>query len=177
MVQFFISFPRYRQLIAGLLIGSVVGSLFEVLYRQRRRRSPLDENQAQQLYGPNLERDLASLKAVVTEKVGLLAGTEILVTQLRSELDQQRSRADNAEAELAGLRAPLAGTHRADDLKMIKGIGPVFERRLNAAGITTFAELADTSDESIFAIVKARNRQAVDLDFWRQQAREFAAKK
>lgn len=176
-MQVFISFPRYRQLIVGLLIGSVVGSVFEVLYRQRRRRRLFDENQAPQPDNVNLERDLTSFKAVMTEKVGLLAGTEILVTQLRRELDRQRSRADNAEAELAGLRAQLAGTHHADDLKMIKGIGLVFERRLYAAGITTFTELADTSDEAIVAIVKARNRQAVDLDFWRQQAREFAAKK
>lgn len=38
--------------------------------------------------------------------------------------------------------------HDADDLKKIKGIGPVIAKRLNQAGIYTFAQLADlTLDE------------------------------
>jgi predicted flap endonuclease-1-like 5' DNA nuclease len=86
----------------------------------------------------------------------------------------RRQARDFAEAKRSG---SLQTARRGDDLKLINGIGPVFERRLNAAGIYTFAELADTADDRLIAIVKAKSWQAVDAGFWRRQARDFAARK
>jgi predicted flap endonuclease-1-like 5' DNA nuclease len=71
----------------------------------------------------------------------------------------------------------LQTVRRGDDLKVINGIGPVFERRLNEAGIYTFEDLANTEDQRIVDVVKAKSWQAVDPDFWRRQARDLAARK
>jgi predicted flap endonuclease-1-like 5' DNA nuclease len=44
---------------------------------------------------------------------------------------------------------PVTRTAKADDLKLIAGIGPKLEQVLNAKGIRSFAEIAGWSDEEI----------------------------
>jgi hypothetical protein len=50
-------------------------------------------------------------------------------------------------------------TSQKDDLKKIEGIGPAIEKLLVAAGITTFAQVADTSVEKIKSILDAAGPQ------------------
>ena len=38
---------------------------------------------------------------------------------------------------------------KKDDLKAINGVGPAFEKRLNALGINTYADLTSLTDEKI----------------------------
>jgi predicted flap endonuclease-1-like 5' DNA nuclease len=57
----------------------------------------------------------------------------------------------------------------ADNLEVINGIGPVFARRLHAAGIHTFADLVAASPERLLEIVQAAPGLA-DPDSWREQA-------
>jgi predicted flap endonuclease-1-like 5' DNA nuclease len=87
---------------------------------------------------------------------------------------------DDVAAELARLRAELEEerrTHlllrgsRRDPLIDINGIGPVYEKRLNAAGIQTFAELAALTPERIRAIIKPENWQLIEPDKWIEEAR------
>lgn len=44
---------------------------------------------------------------------------------------------------------------KKDDLTEIKGIGPTYARRLSAAGITTFAELAAASPDRLREVTRA----------------------
>jgi predicted flap endonuclease-1-like 5' DNA nuclease len=52
------------------------------------------------------------------------------------------------EAEIDRLTAELA-PYQADDLKLINGIGPVFERTLNSMGHTTYAQVAKWTRDDI----------------------------
>ncbi|MFN8495340.1 MAG: helix-hairpin-helix domain-containing protein [Caldilineaceae bacterium] len=63
-----------------------------------------------------------------------------------------------------------------DQLEQIRGIGPVFARRLNAAGIFTFADLAAQTPEQLQAIMAGvrANRMFHPQD-WIDQARQLAA--
>lgn len=62
---------------------------------------------------------------------------------------------------------------KADDFKKIEGIGPKIAETLNAAGITTFAELAATTPEKISEIIaEVRGKHVTDT--WPKQA-EMAA--
>ena len=45
-----------------------------------------------------------------------------------------------------------APTGPADDLKLITGVGPVLERKMNAVGITTWAQVAKLTPEQIAAV-------------------------
>lgn len=65
----------------------------------------------------------------------------------------------------------------ADDLKKIKGVGPVIEKRLNKSGIYTFEQLADlTLDEFEDALGSLLERFINERAILRQ-AREFADQK
>ena len=60
-----------------------------------------------------------------------------------------------------------------DDLKAINGIGPVYGKRLKAAGVLSFAELAATSPQRLLEIVNATPGLA-DPDAWIAEARQRA---
>ena len=62
-----------------------------------------------------------------------------------------------------------------DDLTRIKGIGPVYERKLKEAGIVTFAQLAALSDEQVGELEeKMKFKGRITRDAWREQARALA---
>ena len=64
-----------------------------------------------------------------------------------------------------------AVTGKPDDLKIIEGIGPKMEKALQAAGITTFAMLAGTSEAQLKeAIAAAGMRFAPTVPTWAEQA-------
>ncbi len=102
-----------------------------------------------------------------------------------------RDRLVEAEAQVGELAARLAeaptGPARVvvkevvkeivkekDRLERIRGIGPVFARRFQEAGVHTFAELAAMAPEHAREIVAVENWQAVDPASWIAQASEFA---
>lgn len=58
----------------------------------------------------------------------------------------------------------------ADDLKKVEGIGPKIAETLNAAGITTFAELAKSTPEKISEIISDVRGNHV-TDTWPAQAK------
>ncbi len=63
----------------------------------------------------------------------------------------------------------------ADDLKKIKGIGPVFEKRLIDLGIKTFEDMANLSQEIIDDVaekIKAKPERIVK-EHWKEQAEEL----
>jgi small subunit ribosomal protein S16 len=72
--------------------------------------------------------------------------------------------------------APVVEATTPDDLKKIEGIGPKIAEVLNAAGITTFAQLADATAEKIKEILDAAegNFAAHDPSTWPAQAKMAA---
>ena len=60
-----------------------------------------------------------------------------------------------------------------DDLTLIRGIGPAFQKRLNDAGIMTFNQLANADPQSLEA--GGIEGVGVDLPSWIEQARTLAA--
>ncbi len=73
--------------------------------------------------------------------------------------------------------APAEAPERADDLKLIKGIGAGLEKQLNALGIRSFAQIAALSDSEL-ADLDARLktvRGRCFRDDWVGQAKALAA--
>jgi large subunit ribosomal protein L17 len=81
-----------------------------------------------------------------------------------------------ATEEVAAAPAPKAKAAKAaktgDDLVIIEGIGPKAAEVLNTAGITTFAELANTAAEKVKEILTSSEARVGHLDptTWAQQA-------
>jgi len=74
-------------------------------------------------------------------------------------------------------RAKKAKSSDADDLKRIEGVGPKVEKTLNAAGITTFAQVAEMSADDLYRIVKVEGKVNIvgDAATWPKQAKMLAA--
>jgi predicted flap endonuclease-1-like 5' DNA nuclease len=64
-----------------------------------------------------------------------------------------------------------------DDLKLIKGIGPQMEKKLNKAGIYTFAEMSRLTTADLQAILGISKRATQNADNLLSQARKFAEEK
>lgn len=76
------------------------------------------------------------------------------------------------------LPEPLPMAETPDDLKLIHGIGPALEKKLNACGVASFRDLATLSDadiERIEAVIKFAGR--IRREDWMGQARAHYSQK
>jgi large subunit ribosomal protein L17 len=67
--------------------------------------------------------------------------------------------------------AVVAAAVQPDDLTVIEGIGPKVDQLLQAAGIQTYAQLAEASTESLKAILEPAGLRMMDPSSWSEQAR------
>lgn len=64
-----------------------------------------------------------------------------------------------------------------DNLKVIKGIGPVIERKLNEAGVYTFEQLGNLTASGLRRILGNTIERLSDEDSLLRQARDLARRK
>ena len=91
-----------------------------------------------------------------------------LVLAIYDSQEQQAAAAPKAEKAAPKAEAPKADAAAGDDLTKITGVGPAAAKKLNDAGITSFAQLAEVDVDS-FDAVKIKPE-------WTQQAKELAGK-
>lgn len=91
--------------------------------------------------------------------------------RLRKELEVARLEINALQTRL---RVQSPPTPDVDRLQDIDGIGPVYARKLNDAGIHTFAEIAATSIERLTEIINPQEWQTIDFDSWIRQARHLS---
>ena len=105
--------------------------------------------------------------------------TEIVIESIvskgakKTETKKAEPKAKKEEVKAAPVAAkPKAkkATGKGDDLKKIEGIGPKIAETLNAAGISTFAELAKTNSAKISEIIADVRGNHV-TDTWPKQAK------
>lgn len=89
-----------------------------------------------------------------------------------------KAEAAPAEAPTAApaAEAPAAAaTNGADNLKKMTGVGPALEKKLNGAGITTFAQIAALSEAQIAELEEQLSLSGrFEKDGWVAQAAELA---
>ena len=70
--------------------------------------------------------------------------------------------------------APAAAAS-SDDLKQLSGVGPALEKKLHAAGVTTFAQIATWTDADVAAIDEQLSfKGRIEREGWIAQAAELA---
>ena len=93
-----------------------------------------------------------------------------------------KAEAPKAEAKKAEPKkeaAPKAeAAAGADDLKKLSGVGPALEKKLLAAGITSFAEIAAWTEDDIAKFDEELSfKGRIEREGWVEQAKAFAAEK
>ena len=71
--------------------------------------------------------------------------------------------------------APKAASGDADDLKLLSGVGPVLEKKLIEAGVTSFAQIAAWTEKDIEEFdEKLSFKGRIEREGWVDQAKELA---
>ena len=91
-------------------------------------------------------------------------------------IEQAKLAAAGDDEGLKTLQAELF-SRGGDNIALIAGVGEKSAAALNAAGITTYAALAESSPEQVAAIVAAAGLRAGDFDAWIEEAKLRAAGK
>jgi predicted flap endonuclease-1-like 5' DNA nuclease len=140
----------FKVFIFGLLYGWFLKIAFDRIYRGHEMDDIRNENVSLREYIRTLEDRLTPM-ALETQSI---------------------SRVDTPAVETRAVAQPAAGK---DDLKKIKGIGPAIEKKLNQAGIRTYAALAALSTEELEAIL-GNTRRLVKEGELIAQAKKLARK-
>jgi len=180
--------------------ASVVGELVEnkrgkkiIIFKKRRRQNSRRKNGHRQEYSVVKITDI--LTGGAKPKAAKKAAPKKADSKVEAKADtkpaaEKKPAAKKAAPEKAAPKkeAPAASTGdlpegalfaapagAADDLKKISGVGPVLEKKLNALGITTFAQVAAFTPEDIAKVDDALSfKGRIDRDNWLEQAATLA---
>ncbi|MFK7792945.1 MAG: 50S ribosomal protein L21 [Devosiaceae bacterium] len=161
--------------------ASVVGELVEntrgkkiIIFKKRRRQNSRRKNGHRQEYSVVKITDI------------LMGGAKPKAAKKAAPKKAAKKEETPAPVEAASAAAAPAGdlpegalfaapAGAADDLKKISGVGPVLEKKLNALGITTFAQVAAFSPADIAMVDDALSfKGRIERDNWLEQAATLA---
>jgi len=151
----------FKVFIFGLLYGWVLKIAFDRIYRDNQFADIRNENASLKEYVLALE---AQLRPNSFE-------TKSMQSMQREQIDLQ------AEPKAISAPEPPASTSAKDDLKVIKGIGPAIEKKLNGAGIQTYAALARLGKRDLETILGSQVKRLQDENDLIAQAKKLAKKR
>jgi predicted flap endonuclease-1-like 5' DNA nuclease len=125
----------FKVFVFGLLYGWFIKIAFDRIYRDNDLEDIRNENASLNEYIRTLESQL-----------------------------QPKSLESKSVKQVASQPEPVQAANTKDDLKMIRGIGPAIEKKLNNAGILTFEALAGLSVEELEHILGNAKRLAQEGD-------------
>ena len=86
---------------------------------------------------------------------------------------EPKAEAPKEEKKAAPKKAAPKAEAGADDLKELSGVGPALEKKLHAAGVTTFAQIAAWTEEDVAAMdEKLSFKGRIEREGWIEQAKE-----
>ena len=154
----------FKVFIFGLLYGWFFKIAFDRIYRENDMDDLRNENQSLRQYIHSLEK-----------QVRLTAQEPRSAPQIDLQAEPKAYPAP-AAAQPVETILPAAATPEKDDLKVIKGIGPAIERKLNNAGIQTFAALAQLTKGELENILGNQVKRLQDENDLLAQAKRLARK-
>lgn len=148
----------FKVFIFGLLYGWVLKIAFDRIYRDNDIADIHNENASLKEYVLSLEAQLRP-SSFETRSVQ------------REQIDLQ------AEPKAIAAPKPPASPSAKDNLKVIKGIGPAIEKKLNDAGIQTYAALARLGKRDLENILGSQIKRLQDENDLIAQAKKLAKKR
>ncbi|SFT69938.1 50S ribosomal protein L21 [Sedimentitalea nanhaiensis] len=149
------------------VVDQIKGEKLIHFVKRRRKHS------SQRTKGHRQKLTLIKVTDILTEgadktgvKAAVGAGSVGAVAVAATEAKTPAKKAAAPKAE-----APAGG----DDLKKLSGVGPALEKKLNAAGVTTFAQVAAWTDADVAAIDEQLSfKGRIEREGWIEQAKDLA---
>ena len=96
----------------------------------------------------------------------------------KKDAEKAKAKADAAAAKDKPASKKAAKAEGGDDLSLLSGIGPVLEKKLREAGITTFKQIAELTPEQAKELdEKLKLGGRIEREEWIEQAKELMAGK
>ncbi|HSL43302.1 MAG TPA: helix-hairpin-helix domain-containing protein [Anaerolineales bacterium] len=152
----------FKVFIFGLLYGWIFKIAFDRIYRENEMEDVRNENRSLREYIGSLESQLESksLAARPVQRMDLQAEPKATPAP---EPTTEPTTPPPGQEDVPVPPGTLGATEELkDDLKVIKGIGPAIERKLNNSGIFTFAALAQLSPKQLEEILGSQVRRLQD---------------
>jgi large subunit ribosomal protein L21 len=153
--------------------------------RRRKHSSQRTKGHRQQLTLLRVTEILSSgaaasgIKAAVgTGSVASAAPVAAAKPAAKAKAAPAKAKAAPAKAKAAPAKAKAAAPAAAagaDDLKQLSGVGPALEKKLHAAGVTSFAQIAAWTDADVAATDEQLSLKGrIEREGWIAQAKELA---
>jgi len=146
--------------------------------RRRKHSSKRTKGHRQQLTLLRITDILASGGDKSSVKAAVGAGS-VSVAAVAAAAPAKKAAPKKAAAKKAAPAKEAPATDAvADDLKKLSGVGPALEKKLVAAGVTTFAQIAGWSDADVAEMdEKLAFKGRIEREGWIEQAAALAAEK
>ena len=96
----------------------------------------------------------------------------------KKDAEKAKAKADAAAAKDKPASKKAAKAEGGDDLSLLSGVGPVLEKKLREAGITTFKQIAELTPEQAKELdEKLKLGGRIEREEWIEQAKELMAGK
>jgi predicted flap endonuclease-1-like 5' DNA nuclease len=189
--------------IAGAIVGFVVEWLIDERVRKNRElQRQLDEQKitatATEAWPPGepvhttaynpetLAEVLSQLKAMREAQVATPAESQNgpthdnnslveVLRQYKDELHHLNQQIATKDVEMNLLRQTYDAYQRShpDELTRIKGIGPVYQRKLRDVGVNSFKQLAEADPAHLRRLLDIKTWQRVNIEAWISQAHDL----
>jgi large subunit ribosomal protein L21 len=165
--------------VQALVVDQVKGEkLIHFVKRRRKHGSQRKKGHRQQLTLVEITEIMPSGgdKSGVKAAMGAGSAPAAVVSETPKKAAPKKA-APKAEpkAEAAPVAAPAASTGAADDLKQLSGVGPALEKKLIAAGVTSFAQIAAWTEADVAEFgEKLSFKGRIEREGWIEQAKKLA---
>lgn len=142
-----------------------------IIFKKRRRQNSRRRNGHRQTFTVVKVTDILTGGAKPAKKAAPKKAAPA-AKEAAPAVEKETPAAASEDAQAALFTAPEG---KADDLKKISGVGPVLEKKLNALGITSYAQVAAFSADDIARVDDALNfKGRIERDNWLEQAKDLA---
>ena len=165
--------------VAGEIVSQKRGPKITILKKRRRKNSRRKQGHRQLLTSVRITEILTGGAKPKAAKKAAKPAAE----KAETKADENPAKAEKpAPAKTKDDAAPAAlftaPDGPADDLKKISGVGPALENKLNALGITQYAQVAAFSADDIAKVDEVLNfKGRIERDDWLSQAKTLAEAK
>ncbi len=157
----------HRQYLSEIVIESIVASGGKKEKEEAKTAAPKKETKPAAKAEPKKEAPKAKKEVEVSENLVTRAENRAEVAKIEINIDKV----------LHSIGTALKSD--ADDLKLINGIGPVYEEKLNELGIYTFEQISKlkAADRDELSAIDGITREKIEADEWVKQAKELLKNK
>ena len=157
----------HRQYLSEIVIESIVASGGKKEKEDAKPAAPKKETKPAAKAEPKKEAPKAKKEVEVSEN--LVSRAEHRAEDANIEI--------NIDKVLHSIGTALKSD--ADDLKLINGIGPVYEEKLNELGIYTFEQISKlkAADREELSAIDGITREKIEAEEWVKQAKELLKNK